>query len=165
MSHIQLQMTSNHILGANVFMWVDSRFYGVWKSSRWFTMAPWLRSSVHIPKMLMESCIIFDANLMAICICYTCRWNGRCWWNIVPNDFHDFIVISKQLHLDWSKAFPSCLGNFLQWFICTRLGIEFPQTFGRFGSKHVDSLSLSLFHNIECFNLYIYIRICKSMFT
>ena len=96
MSHIQLQMTSNHIFGAslrlsNVFMWVDSRFYGVWKSSRWFTMAPWLRWSVHIPKMLMESCIIFDAKLMAICICYICRWNGRCWWNIVPNDFHDNI--------------------------------------------------------------------------
>ena len=68
MFHIQLQMTSNHIFGAslrlsNVFMWVDSRFYDVWKSSRWFTMAPRLRWSVHIPQMLMESCIIFDANL------------------------------------------------------------------------------------------------------
>ncbi len=136
----------NHILGplsrlSNVFMlWVDSRFYDVWKSSRWFTMVPWLCWSIYIPEKLMKNCRNVDAMLMAIYICYTCRWNGRCWflmelcsqWSLMMSSW--FPLISNQLHLDLSKAFPNCLGNFLQWFAENYIGMlfEFPKTSDKF---------------------------------
>ena len=137
----------NHILGplsrlSNVFMlWVDSRFYDVWKSSRWFTMVPWLCWSIYIPEKLMKNCRNVDAMLMAIYICYTCRWNGRCWFlmelcsqslMMCHHDFHWFPISYISTCLRRSRTVWATFFNDLR---TTRYVFRIPANFGQIYSS------------------------------